>query len=193
MSKGTKFERDICKRLSLWWTDGKRTDVFWRTSGSGARATTRSKQDKDTFGQYGDVCATDPIGLPLIHLCTIEIKVGYSRQTVFDLVDRLPSERKQPYKKFINQAIQGAEQSGSLFWMLITKRRYKETLIIIPLSLYIQLKMMMNPPIKIHKAVPSFKLTFNLHKGRNCRIYCTTLSNFLASVHPDVIKDLTNE
>ncbi len=61
MPKGSNFEREICKLLSLWWTNDKRDDIFWRTSGSGARATTRSKTKQKTFGQYGDVQATDPI------------------------------------------------------------------------------------------------------------------------------------
>ena len=67
-AKGSQFERTVCKDLSLWWTKGKRDDVFWRTSGSGARAKTRSKTGEKTFGQYGDVQATDPIGQPLICL-----------------------------------------------------------------------------------------------------------------------------
>ena len=39
--KGPKFERDFCKRLSLWSSSGMDEDVFWRTPGSGARATTK--------------------------------------------------------------------------------------------------------------------------------------------------------
>jgi len=42
MAKGGEFERDISRFLSRWWTYGERDDVFWRTSASGARATTRS-------------------------------------------------------------------------------------------------------------------------------------------------------
>ena len=104
-TKSSKCERDICKQLSLWWTGHKRDDVFWRTTTSGARATIRSKRGRGTKNQYGDVQATDPIGQPLIDLCTIEIKKGYSRNSYFDLIDKLPNETKQPYKKFIQQVI----------------------------------------------------------------------------------------
>ncbi|MEK0338471.1 MAG: hypothetical protein QQN41_13665, partial [Nitrosopumilus sp.] len=101
--KGSQFERDICSKLSLWWTKGKSDDVFWRTPGSGARAKVRYKKGKSSIG-VGDVQATDPIGQPLIDLCTIEIKKGYFKHTYFDLIDKLPNETKQPYRQFIQQA-----------------------------------------------------------------------------------------
>jgi len=27
--KGPKFERKMCKKFSLWWTNNKRDDIFW--------------------------------------------------------------------------------------------------------------------------------------------------------------------
>lgn len=76
--KGPKFERDICKQLSLWWTNGKRDDVFWRTSGSGARATTRMKQKECTAFSAGDLGCIDPVGIPFIEQNLVEIKRGYT-------------------------------------------------------------------------------------------------------------------
>jgi len=87
--KGPNFERDICKQLSLWWTDGERDDVFWRTSGSGARATTRRKKDIKTKYEYGDVAFTDPVGQPLIDTFLIELKRGYTNGiSVLYLLDK---------------------------------------------------------------------------------------------------------
>jgi len=34
--KGSEFERFISKQLSLFWSGGKRKDLFWRTHSSGA-------------------------------------------------------------------------------------------------------------------------------------------------------------
>ncbi len=133
--KGSSFERTICKQLSLWWTDGDRDDVFWRTSGSGARATMRSKSGRGTKNQYGDIQATDPIGQPLIDLCTIEIKKGYGKYSYFDLIDKLPNETRQPYRKFILQAVDQCLEAGTKSWLLITKRDRKETVITMPISL----------------------------------------------------------
>lgn len=183
--KGTKFERDICKLLSLWWTDGKRTDVFWRTAGSGARATTRSRRNKATFGQYGDVQATDPIGQPLIDMCTIEIKKGYSRQTIFDLIDKLPTETKQPYRRFIEQARQDNGDSESHYWMLITKRDYKETLVIIPLNLYLQL----SNSTDSKRPVPYFKFKLTI-SDCTYKLFGTTLDEFFKWIKPENIKAL---
>jgi hypothetical protein len=181
--KGSSFERVICKQLSLWWSKGKRDDIFWRTSGSGARAKVRSKKNKKTFGQYGDIQAADPIGQPLIDFCTIEIKVGYTRQTVFDLVDALPSETKQTYKKFIEQARKDNGDSNCSWWVLITKRRYKETLIIMPLGLFKDLKIHSN----IYRARPSFRMFLPINEQK-WYIYGTTLSEFFKWVKPEDIE-----
>src|SRR3954464_11883516 len=86
--KGASFERDLCKRLSLWWTDGERDDVFWRTSQSGGRATSRTKKGKKTKNSYGDICAVDPIGQPLLDLITFEVKRGYNKDSFTDLLDK---------------------------------------------------------------------------------------------------------
>lgn len=78
MGKGEDFERQISKKLSLWWTDGERDDVFWRTSQSGGRATQRAKSALDTAYSYGDLTFIDPIGKPLCDLLVIEAKRGYT-------------------------------------------------------------------------------------------------------------------
>lgn len=184
-NKGSDFERGVCKQLSLWWTEGKRKDVFWRTSGSGARASTRIKlHGEKTFGQHGDVQASDPDGQPLIDLCTIEIKKGYSKQTIFDLMDRLPTETKQPYKLFIQQARKDNADSDSHYWMLIAKRDYKTTMVIIPFTLYQKLK----EDCPINRACPSFIMKIKIDK--NISVFGTTLDEFFTWVDPSTIKDL---
>lgn len=130
--KGSSFEREICKKLSLWWSDGQREDIFWRTSGSGARAKTRSKKGQSTFGQAGDIQATDPIGQPLIDVCTIELKRGYSRSTFADLADKPKGAKPQLYEEFIEQAATDCLNAGSFSWMLITKRDRREALVFVP-------------------------------------------------------------
>lgn len=134
--KGSNFERQTCKTLSLWWTNGKRDDVFWRTAGSGARAKTRSKTGQNTFGQYGDIQATDPIGQPLIDTVSIELKRGYSHNSFADIIDKKEtSKTQQLYELFIEQAKQDAKNAGAPFWMLITKRDRREALVFIPVKL----------------------------------------------------------
>jgi hypothetical protein len=123
--KGHKFENKIAKKLSQWWTNGKRDDVFLRSDSSGARATQRSKKGKKTFGQYGDIQAADPIGQSLMDLCVIECKDGYAHDSVADIIDKLP-KHKPNYEQFIQQAIKSAEDADKPYWLLIARRRGRQ-------------------------------------------------------------------
>ena len=80
MPKGQEFERQICKRFSLWFTNEERDDIFWRTSGSGARSTARRKKQISTENSAGDIGYIDPLGKPFIDTCLVEIKRGYSSE-----------------------------------------------------------------------------------------------------------------
>ena len=135
-SKGSSFEREICVLLSKWWTDGKDEDVFWRTAGSGARATMRAKVGKKTYGNNGDIKSENPIGEPLTKLCCIELKRGYSKDTVFNIIDKPKKAKKQMYEDFFEQAKRESSESGIPYWMLITRRDRRESIVYIPRDFY---------------------------------------------------------
>jgi len=135
-NKGSKYEREVCKQLSLWWTGGERDDVFWRSTTSGARATIRSKQGKVTFGQYGDIQATDPIGQPLLNVCTIEVKRGYTKDHFHDMIDSPSNELPKQYEKFIEQVKADSEKADSIYWLLIVKRDRKLPMVYMPIKFY---------------------------------------------------------
>jgi hypothetical protein len=137
--KGGVFERDICRELSLWWTRGGRDDVFWRTSGSGARATTRAKRGKRTFGHYGDVLASDPIGQPLIDLLTIELKKGYNKHSPYDALDKPDTHGPRPWEKWVAKARDDSGRAGSFGWMLIWKRDRRKPIVFIPRYIWLTL------------------------------------------------------
>lgn len=63
-SKGSSFERDICKKLSIYLTNGKDERVMWRTSNSGGTATVQ-KNMKSKFAKKnaGDICQISERGL----------------------------------------------------------------------------------------------------------------------------------
>lgn len=73
-AKGGKFEREICKFLSLWVSGGDREDLFWRSAMSGGRATVAAKNGKQLRAQCGDICAVDPLGNILTDHCYFECK-----------------------------------------------------------------------------------------------------------------------
>lgn len=129
MGKGSNFEREICRMLSLWWSGGKSDAIFWRTSQSGGRATQRAKSGKETFGSYGDIAAVDPIGQPLLEVFTIELKRGRSHGSPIDLFDAKRTKRVRPFEAAINQAMSSVMQAHSKFWMLICRRDRKETMV----------------------------------------------------------------
>lgn len=179
--KGSEFEREICKRLSLWWTqdmDTPRDDVFWRSSNSGGRATIRSRQGMKTFGQYGDVQATDPIGQPLIDLCTIELKRGYKDTNIHSLLDKLDSQKDQPYADFVQQALRDSRKAGSRSWILITRRDRKEALITFPGAIDKRVR------DDLAGVKSRCRLMFKTSDGRACQIFIYRLKDFLEKVDP---------
>jgi hypothetical protein len=181
--RGSQFERDICRKLSLWWTEGKRDDIFWRTAGSGAMATTRFKKGKKTYGQDGDIHAIDPIGEPLLKLCNIELKRGYSKDTIFDCLDKPKKAKQQTYEKFMEQAIKGMENSDSKYWILITQRNRRIPMVYIPQDFY--------APILDYIYIRASRFTIpEFYQGIMANIYVTTLDIFLERVQPEFIKKL---
>ena len=137
-TKGATFERDISRKLSLWWTHGERDDVFWRSSMSGGRATVRAKQGKTTAYQNGDITATDPIGAPLIANVVIELKRGYKRWCVLDMVDS-PKPEKSTFATFLAQVREECKNAGVSAYMLICKRDGRKPIVICPTQMLIGL------------------------------------------------------
>ena len=72
--KGGKFERESSRRLSLWVTQGRRDDIFWRSSTSGARATVQLRKGIVNLSQSGDISAIDPEGYEFIRTTFVEMK-----------------------------------------------------------------------------------------------------------------------
>ena len=71
--KGGRFEREICRGLSLWVTDGKKRDCFWRAVMPGGRATVALKGG-EVLRVSGDIAAEAEEGYPLARDYHIECK-----------------------------------------------------------------------------------------------------------------------
>jgi len=133
--KGSSFEREICKKLSEWWSDAvegtPRDDLFWRASQSGGRATQRAKSGKRTAGSYGDIAAVDPVGAPLLKVFTLELKRGRSHGDIGDMLDiPLTGYKKRPFEKTLEQAVGSHKLAGSMSWLLISQRDRRRCLVI---------------------------------------------------------------
>jgi hypothetical protein len=140
MAKGSSFEREICTELSLWWSDNKRDDIFWRHD-SGSRAKGRSRKGKKTFGAYGDIKASDPVGLPLTNITTIEMKRGYKNWSFLDVLDHPPKQwnqkqrTKQTYETFVEQVVEDAK-TAETYPIIIAKRDKRQKIIVVPEELF---------------------------------------------------------
>ncbi len=191
------FEREICTILSDWWIKG-RDDIFWRTHGSGARATSRRKRGKGTYGQECDVCASDPIGAPLTELCVIELKLGRNQYSLADLLDCPARSKPQVYEEWISETIDKAERSGVPYWLVIVQRRMRERIVLLPSELYQEIqscrKRKGKPGLQPFPML-SFSGVGRDRKGNRSRleIMGMKLSIFLEFVSPAIVRKLAEE
>lgn len=181
-NKGIPFERKISKDLSLWWSDGERDDIFWRTTTSGGRATTRRKTKKKTFGQSGDIQATDPIGQPLIDLCNIELKRGYNKNTIADLLDKAPGAALQRFEKWVLKAEDDCADSA-FSWLIISQRDRREPLVFYPA--FLQYFLYGEGKAKVNYPSASIQAIMN---GESKLIYVCTLDAFLETCKPSNVR-----
>jgi Holliday junction resolvase len=72
--KGSAFERDICRKLSLWISNNEHNDLLWRSAMSGGTATVARKRGESKSHQCGDISAIAPEGHVLTDKVIIECK-----------------------------------------------------------------------------------------------------------------------
>jgi hypothetical protein len=180
-------------RLSRWWTQSlkePRTDIFWRTAGSGARAKTRGRKGLTTANSDGDIIAIDPVGEPFVDLITCELKRGYSRDTVADLLDKPPKAALQTYEKWILQAEESHRQAGSYSWMIVHQRDRRLPLVILPDRVLYDLSKNTYPDSQVPNAIVSVLVPGCKYPHK---VSVLTLDSFLAQVSPERVKELSRE
>lgn len=148
--KGPGYERSFCKQLGMWWTNGKRDDIFWRTASSGARATMRAKKGLRTADSYGDVKAESIIGKPLTKDCLFSLKRGYTGKKgkkslkwacLLDLIDKPDNLATIPaITKWWEEAMRVAIGAGRKKCFLVFKRDRKNAIIGMQPSIFNELE-----------------------------------------------------
>ena len=73
-AKGAAWEREVCKQLSLWITNGAKQDVFWRSAMSGGRSTVLAKRGIKAGAHAGDITAISAEGHQLTGAFFVECK-----------------------------------------------------------------------------------------------------------------------
>lgn len=176
--KGSSFEREFAKKLSLWWTNGEDDFIFWRTSQSGGRATTRAKSGRKANLHCGDIGAVDPRGEPLLKWFSFELKRGYGRSTIQDLLDTTVDAKQSKYEEWIVKADRDRDRAGAMFWALIHRRDRKEPLLFLPYSFN-----------KYIAPDDLYKIRFFIPK-LNTYIFIYKLDEFLAKYKPEYFNTL---
>lgn len=73
-AKGAGFERYVCTSLSLWISNGRRSDIFWRSAMSGGRSTVAFRKGETHKAQAGDISAVSSAGNRFIDEYFVECK-----------------------------------------------------------------------------------------------------------------------
>ena len=107
--KGSSFEREVSKLLSLWWSDGADKNIFWRSVSSGAKATQMKKSGELLHSQSGDISLLKPISCKFIDDFYLELKFYQE----FDLVSNVmaPTNKNKLYE-FWDETIKQATLYG---------------------------------------------------------------------------------
>lgn len=125
-NKGGAWERKFSKQLSLWYSNGESDSIFWRSASSGAFATVRNKQGKNSEGSYGDISAIHESGYTLINFATFELKSGYNS---IDILSEIDSDAKKLiFRECLNQVINDSKLAGNHPFLVVNRDRKQPTL-----------------------------------------------------------------
>ena len=148
-SKGGSFEREICKRLSLWFTNNKTEDAFWRSKSSGGRGTQRAKNKNKELNieDFGDIRSDLPEGKPFCEFFCTELKTGYAKKiktkegnkihnwSVMDHIDAGKNQKNFQLFEFWEQSKRDAKISKRIP-LLIFRRQQKQACICMRIDLF---------------------------------------------------------
>lgn len=105
-TRANLWEREASRLLSLWISNLKRKNIFWRTNSSGAKGTLTGEAN-----HAGDITAVDPAGAEFMKWFLIEVK----RKKDFDYADistirkwiNIEGERAKALEKSLFMIIKG--------------------------------------------------------------------------------------
>jgi len=125
--KGAEQERVVCKNLSLWVSNNKRDDLYWRSAMSGGRASLQFKKGKENLTQVGDISCIDSEGEKLTNKYVIEVK-SYKNLHLESLIYGTPKNSSilEFWYILCNQCKKVNKKP-----MLIAKQNFKSTIVLL--------------------------------------------------------------
>ncbi len=155
--KGASWEREVCRQLSLWITNGKKSDCLWRSAMSGGRATVASRKGQQ-IRQGGDICSVSPEG----HVLTDKYCVECKHVKKLDIASFI-LDNKGALAKHWKQAIKQARQQFRMPILIAKENSRKPIIIILPRSLngvcFLEPPKTVNPEIRLLSDVLKLKFT----------------------------------
>ena len=124
--KGSAWERESGKALSLWLTRGEKPDIFARNVLSGGAFTVAQGRGVSSSRMAGDLMAAHPLAFRFLSRYIVECKHLASlglEQFLFD------TSRTSPLSKIVMYARGQANQAG-LDYLLIAKQNRRDALVI---------------------------------------------------------------
>jgi len=115
--KGSNFEREIAKTLSVWVNGESKPYVFWRSPSSGSLATIAESMDAS-----GDLIALRPEGKFLTDRFSIELKTGYED---VDFMKHFKDNKNNIIEDFWKQCIRDARKANKYGMLIFRKKGYQ--------------------------------------------------------------------
>jgi hypothetical protein len=125
--KGSQYERDLCRKLSLWISGGKNPNLLWRSAMSGGRSTLARKKGGINKEQAGDISAIDPMGNRLTDSIYIEAK-NYKDIGLAKFFMGLPGT----LTGFWKETVDAAKYNEKTPMLLVKQNFYPELIIFTP-------------------------------------------------------------
>lgn len=138
-AKGASYERSICKKLSLWVTEGRIEDGLWRSAMSGGRATVALKRGVK-IQQVGDICAVRPE----LHDFTAKYFIECKHVRSLDIESFL-LKGKGALAKFWRTAVREAERHGRIA-MIVARQNNTPDIVVMPRGELLQPLLRVSPP-----------------------------------------------
>jgi hypothetical protein len=114
-AKGSNWERDVCKFLSVWLTGQEKPYQFWRMPASGGLATI----DELNADLSGDIRALTPEAELLTSVYSIECKAGYPKTSFWQ---HFKDIKNFPIEQFWEQCVRDATKANKKPMLIYRKK-----------------------------------------------------------------------
>lgn len=171
-SKGSAFEREICKRLTIWLIGKDKPIQFWRSAASGGLATLNSKNITVT----GDIQALTPEAMKIAKYISFEAKTGYKDAT-FD--NFFKDNKSDILRSFWIQCVSSARKSDK-FAVLIFRKKGCQVIIGIDENMFKKFS-------KYLKLMPKLEICYE-SKYELPKMVIFDFEKFLETIKPEYFK-----